>query len=115
MPRGHNVNTARLAALLHQHPSTEGEIAKMIGITGTTLSRIKNGQPARMANIKKIAKVLEVSASELIGEELATDVIQDMYTERLNQLIAGQPEHVRAEILGMVARELARREKEGDE
>ncbi len=37
---------------------------------------------------------------------------QDFYKARLRELIANQPEHVKAKILAMVAEELASRDRE---
>lgn len=45
------------------------ELAEKSGITETTISRLENGEPARIDTIAKLADALGISREQLIREE----------------------------------------------
>jgi transcriptional regulator with XRE-family HTH domain len=61
---GDNVKRERLKRAIRQD-----ELARMAGITPTTLSRIeRNNSEPHVSTIRKLAKVLEVTPADLLGD-----------------------------------------------
>lgn len=61
---GDNVKRERLKRAIRQD-----ELARMAGITPTTLSRIeRNESEPHVSTIRKLAKVLEVTPADLLGD-----------------------------------------------
>jgi transcriptional regulator with XRE-family HTH domain len=48
---------------------TQADLAEMTGLTKATLSRIENGQPARISTIRKLSVALRVEPDELMAPE----------------------------------------------
>ena len=67
-----NLNEARLAANL-----TQREVAEKIGVAKSTYSQYESGNREPMiATIKKLAKLLNVSADELLGLPVNADEME---------------------------------------
>lgn len=100
---------------------TKKAFAEKMDVAPGTVSRWLAGHwsPAESV-VREMAELLDVDFAELWTSDSRggvssriNDSRQDMYEQRLRELIAGQPEHVKAEILAMVARELASRGPSG--
>ena len=62
---GDNVKRARMRLAIRQD-----ELARMANITPTTLSRIeRNESEPHVSTIRRLAKALDVTPADLIGEE----------------------------------------------
>lgn len=62
MPHAPNLRAIRDERMLSQR-----ELAERSGVAQATISHLESGRPARAGTIRRLAKVLRVKATDLVG------------------------------------------------
>jgi transcriptional regulator with XRE-family HTH domain len=83
---------ARIRQLRKEHQLTQRELAEMVNIDFTYLSKIENGHgvPPAEATIRRLAEVLDTPAEELVllADKLPADFEQDLLARPEHQVAA---------------------------
>lgn len=112
------LNRHQINDLLRDREISKTEFGRKLDVTPQTVSSWLAGRTIpSMTKIVEMTHILDVPLNVIWTTDdeshLPADSIQiqDMYEKRLHEIIANQPEHVKAKILAIVAEEIAAREK----